>query len=101
MKHFDPTVYVAAGIVVFGAVVHATNQFKLARKDDRPFNWIDAFILIPTSVFSGGMFGFFSTLMSSNIMHLYIACGVGSFLGMAGLNALAERVLPILLSKKP
>lgn len=91
---------VAFGIVVFGSIVHATNQFKLARDSDRPFTLMDAVILIPTSVFSGGMFGFFASLMSDNTVHLFIACGVGSFLGMAGLNLLAERVLSVLLAKR-
>jgi hypothetical protein len=88
----------AFGIVVFGALAHATNQFKLARSCKKDFTLLDFLILLPLSVFSGGMFGFVASLLSENMIHLYIACGTGSFLGIAGLNALTERVLKFMTS---
>jgi len=100
MKYLNETMLVALLITVFGSIVHATNQYKLSRSTDRPMTLVDVLILLPTSIFSGGMFGLFATLVSSNQTHLFIACGTGSFLGVVGLNAIAERVLMMLLSKK-
>lgn len=99
-QHPDYLTYLyALGITIFGAVVHATNQYKIARKQKEPWTLLDFLILLPTSVFSGGMGGFIAVLISDNVVHLFIACGIFSFLGVAGLNAISERILQVMVKK--
>ena len=83
-------------LVFFGAAVHATNHLRIARVEHKPFTMVDWMILIPTSAFSGLVFGLLARLMSDNDIHLMLACSIGSFLGLAGLNKIADIVLTIL-----
>ena len=102
MKYFDETLIVAGLISVFGSIVHATNQYKLRRASDRPMTVWDWLILLPINIFSALMFGMSASLFTHNPVHLFIACGTGAFLGVAGLSLLTEKVLQFLLTfKKP
>ena len=91
---------IAVGIAVFGAAVHATNQLRIARIKGDSFTLIDFAILFPIALLSGLMFGLASQLISDNPIHLMLSAGTGAFLGIAGLNKVADIVLTILLRGK-
>lgn len=87
---------VTASCVLFGAVVHATAQFKLARdRNDETFTWVDFAILIPLSTFSGGIFGIFASIYFLDQRVIILAASMGAFLGIAGLNKLAVVLLDL------
>lgn len=97
VKDTDFELYViAAAITFFGAVVHATNQLRIARKNNASWTWTDFVILVPVSAFSGLIFGLFARLTSDNDIHLMLACGIGAFLGIAGLNRIAEIFIAVM-----
>lgn len=89
----------AAGIIVFGAIVHATNQLKIARTNKEPFTVVDFIVLLPISMFSGAIFGLVATLATDATTHIVLASGIGSFLGLAGLNRVADIVLNALVKR--
>ena len=100
MKYINETFVIAGLISIFGAIVHATNQYKLRRSYDRPMAFIDWLILLPINIFSALMFGLAASLITQDPIHLFIACGTGAFLGVTGLNALTQHVLTFLLNFK-
>ncbi len=102
MKNFlDERILILASafIICLGAVVHATNQFRVARKKKEEFTKADFFILLPISVFSGLIFGLMIYYFTDNHVLIILSSGVGSFLGIAGLNRVAHSFLLFLASK--
>ncbi|WP_299077895.1 hypothetical protein [uncultured Paraglaciecola sp.] len=91
---------IALAIAMFGAAVHATNQLRLARKKGDLFTAIDFLILFPIALLSGLLFGLASQLISDNPIHLMLSAGTGAFLGIAGLNKIADVVLTALVRGK-
>lgn len=87
---------ISIAIGFFGAAVHATNQLRIARKTGEVFTIVDFAILFPTALFSALLFGLLSQLLSSNPIHLMLAAGTGAFLGITGLNKVADIVLTVL-----
>lgn len=83
-------------MVFFGAAVHATNQLRVAKKNREAFTLADWLILFPTAAFSGLIFGLLSRLLSDNDLHLMLAASIGAFLGLAGLNKVADIVVQML-----
>lgn len=92
-----------AAVVFFGAVVHATSQLKVARDAGKEFNKIDFIILVTIASFSGLVFGLAATLFFQNDVMIILSSAIGAFLGMAGLNRLANVILEVLTTraKKP
>jgi hypothetical protein len=88
---------IAIALAFFGAVVHATNQLRIARKYGDSFGFIDVAILLPTCIFSGLLFGLLAQLMSDNPIHLMLSVSTGAFLGIAGLNKVADAVLSMII----
>lgn len=99
----DPDSYkylMAALLALFGAIVHATNQLRVARANDEPFTFVDWIILFPTALFAGVVFGLMAQLTTDNAIHLMLAVSTGAFLGLAGLNKVADRVLAALTKER-
>lgn len=80
-------------IIVFGALAHATAQLKIARDSKLPFTFPDFIILSFLGAFAGLMFLFLGKLSTENETLLFLLTGMGSFLGVAGLNYLSTWVL--------
>ena len=81
-------------IIIFGAVVHATAQLKIARDTDNDkFTWIDFVILLPLSIFAGWVFVIVSSLFFTGDAHQWLAGAMGSFMGITGLNRLFNNLL--------
>ena len=96
-KNSEFLVYILTAIFVFfGAAVHATNQLRIAKKNKETFSIFDWMILFPTAAFSGLIFGLLSKLLSDNDLHLMLAASIGAFLGLAGLNKIADIVVQML-----
>jgi len=91
---------IAMGIAFFGAAVHATNQLRLARKNDEKFTVTDWAILFPTALFAGLFFGLLAQLVTDDPIYLMTSVATGSFLGIAGLNAGANVFLDILVKSR-
>lgn len=88
------------GIVFFGAIVHATSKLKMARDKKKEFTILDFLILIPLSAFSGLIFGLIGILfMPENQYAIMLFSGIGSFLGMAGLNKISNVFLEVIASR--
>ena len=91
---------IAILIVIFGAIVHASVQLKTAReRKDSSFTTLDFFILIPISAFAGLIFGLVASLFFDSEIAVLLSSGVGSFLGIAGLNKMSNTILDILVSR--
>tara|TARA_R110000851_G_scaffold96046_3_gene208439 strand:+ start:934 stop:1251 length:318 start_codon:yes stop_codon:yes gene_type:complete len=88
------------GIVVFGAIVHATAQLKVARDNNRVFTGVDFLILSTIASFSGMIFGLAASVYFTNIVMVALFAGVGAFLGMAGLNRLSNFLLDVLIQSR-
>ena len=99
MKLSLAEILVALAMVIFGAIVHATAQLKLARDKSQPFTVTDFAILVPIAIFSGTMFGLLSTFFFSEITPIILFSSLGAFLGIAGLNRLANAGLEFLTYK--
>lgn len=87
-------------IIIFAAIVHATVQLKLARENkDINFTATDFFILIPISAFAGLIFGLVSSLFFDSEVAVWLSSGIGSFLGIAGLNKISTAFLEFLIAR--
>lgn len=94
-----PEVYQALillGVIVFGSIVHATSQLKISRDAKTNFTKIDFLILFILALFAGGVFGLIATILFEQQYLVILFSAVGSFLGMAGLNRVANILLDIL-----
>lgn len=87
------------GVILFGAIVHATSQLKIARDEQKEFTKVDFFILTVIASFAGLVFGLLSTLIFEDQVVVILFSAVGAFLGMAGLNKLSNILLQVLVSK--
>ena len=87
------------GVVIFGAIVHATSQLKIARDEQREFTKVDFFILTIIASFAGLIFGLLATLFFDNEIVVILFSAIGAFLGMAGLNKISSILLQVLTSK--
>jgi len=89
-------------VVVFGAVVHATAKLKIARdnRDDR-FNHVDFIVLFIVASFAGMVFSFLARFYFENEYIINFCASIGSFLGIAGVNAVGQAFLEILIAKLP
>jgi len=90
---------VSLGIILLGSIVHATNQLRIAREKKVPFTKADFYILLPISAFAGIIFGLTVLLFTENPYLIMLSSGIGSFLGIAGLNKVAQSLLLFLVSK--
>ena len=92
--------FILTGLVILtGAFVHSTNKMRIARENNEEFTWVDFFVLMPTSAFSGLVFGLFVMLFTSNIILLLLSAAIGSWLGVVGLNSIAKGFLATILKK--
>lgn len=102
MKFLLPEMYqilIVLAFIIFGALVHATSQLKVSRDAHKEFTAMDFIILSVIAAFAGTIFGLIALLLFESIIMVLICAGVGAFLGMAGLNKLANAVLEFLVSK--
>lgn len=106
MKHLSTeimtllyTIAIPLGIVIFGALVHATAQLKIARDKKESFTFSDFVILFVIAAFSGTIIGMSSTLFFDSQTAITLSAGIGAFLGMAGVNAVANAFLSMLVNK--
>lgn len=89
-----------ASIVVFGAIVHATAQLKMAREKKEIFTIADFLILWIIALFSGVMFGLLANwFFEGELTPILLFAGTGSFLGLVGINKLANFVVDLLMVK--
>lgn len=87
-----------AAIVVFGAVVHATVQLKVARDtEDHSFTRTDFLILIPIAIFSGMVFAFMGDIFFQDPRIVNLCASIGAFLGIAGINKVSEAILEFII----
>jgi len=93
------TIAIPLGIVIFGALVHATAQLKVARDKQQVFTFADFVILFVIAAFSGTIIGLTSTLFFDSQTAITLSAGIGAFLGMAGVNAVSNAFLKMLVGK--
>jgi hypothetical protein len=101
---FKPTpehvqILITMGVIIFGAIVHATAQLKIARETNSEFEFMDFAILTVIASFSGLVFGLFSTFFFDSEVAVILASAIGAFLGMAGLNKIASIFLDLLVAR--
>lgn len=87
-------------IILFGAIAHATAQLKLARDNKQKFTRVDYFILTTIASFSGIIFGVSASVYFEDVKLVSLFAGIGAFLGMAGLNKLANFLLDVLTQSR-
>ena len=87
------------GMAFFGAIVHATAKLKIANDTNEDFNYKDFIILAFLALFAGIIFGLISTLFFTDIVVVIVFTALGSFLGITGLNKIANIFLEILIKK--
>lgn len=92
-------ILILAGVTLFGAIVHATAQLKVARDNKKQFETVDFVILTVIAAFAGLVFGLFATFFFDNEVAVILSSAIGAFLGMAGLNKVAAIFLDFLVSK--
>lgn len=93
------TVAVPALVILFGALVHATAQLKVAREKQEAFTITDFIIQFVIAAFSGMIAGMTSALFFDSELMIALCAGIGAFLGMAGVNAIANAFLQMLVSR--
>lgn len=77
-------------VILFGAIVHATMQLQVARKNKEPFTFVDFLILLVIASFAGWLFGTVSSIYFADPRIVHVATGVGAVMGVAGINTVAE-----------
>jgi len=87
------------GVILFGAIVHATSQLKIARDENKEFTRIDFFILTIIASFAGLVFGMSATLFFEREVVVILFSAIGAFLGMVGLNKISSVLLQVLFSR--
>jgi hypothetical protein len=89
-------VMIAAAVVVFFAIVHATSQLKVHREQSLDFDLIDFAVLMIIGCGSGALFGLGAILIwENNFVAIVLLSAVGAVSGMAGLNKFASIMLDI------
>lgn len=83
-------------VVLFGSIVHATAQLKVHRDKDLEFTAADFGILFIIATFSGMIFGMLAMLIWTSTLIVSLFSAVGAFLGMAGLNKIANILLEVI-----
>lgn len=99
---FLPELYfmlIVFGVIIFGAIVHATSQLKIARDTKVEFTKIDFIILTIIASFAGLIFGLLASLFFETQIVVILFSAIGAFLGMAGLNKISNILLNALVSK--
>lgn len=86
------------GVGVFGAIAHATSQLKIARDGNQPYGWLDFLINFVIATFSGMLFGVVSNELLSSFNWTLFFTATGAFLGLVGLNKLAQVALDLLVA---
>ena len=84
------------GVILFGAIVHATAQLKVHKDTHQEFDFMDFIILTIIACFSGLVFGLTSSLFFENQIVVILFSAIGAFLGMAGLNRVSNTLLEVL-----
>ncbi len=79
--------------IVFGAIANAMMEIKKAREEDEKFNWVDWLVSFSIAMFSGLVFTLSAGGLGATGMSLGLAGSVGAFLGVKGLNKVADNVL--------
>lgn len=93
------SILIIIGVILFGAIVHATSQLKLARDKNQEFTGVDFLILMVIASFAGLVFGLIATLFyADNHIIIILFSAIGAFLGMAGLNKISNILLDFLTS---
>jgi len=90
---------IVIGVILFGAIVHATSQLKIARDTKVEFSKADFIILTVIASFAGLIFGLIATMFFDSQVAVILFSAVGAFLGMAGLNKISNILLNVLVSK--
>ena len=91
--------FLAGGMCFFGASVHVANQRLLLAKKGTPASTGDCIALYITALFAGMVFGLIAIMTSDNIIHFFLATSTGSFLGIAGLTKITDRIVDMLVKK--
>ena len=86
-------------IVICGAITHAVAQWQIARREKTDFGFVDFCILMLMAGFSGWVSGQLASLFYDNQSLIFLSAGVGAFLGITGLNIIANAVLSVLTNK--
>lgn len=79
--------------VVLGAIANAMMEIKTARDEGERFNWIDFGVSFFIAIFSGMVFTLSAGGLGATGMSLGLAGSIGAFLGVKGLNKVADNVL--------
>lgn len=85
--------------VLFGALVHATAQLKIHRDRKELFTFADFCILFFIAAFSGTVIGMSATVVFESQTLITLSAGIGAFLGMAGVNAVANAFLDLIVNR--
>lgn len=87
---------IAASVVVFFAIVHATSQLKVHREQSLDFDLIDFLILMIIGCGSGALFGFGALMLfADSFISIILMSAIGAVSGMAGLNKFASIMLDV------
>lgn len=92
MQEYKDWLYLGL-IIVFGAISHATKMAVMRKEGGIDLNWIDWLIALPTAMFSGLLFTLGAQYVSQDIVFHGLSGGIGAFLGLQGLNKLADVAL--------
>lgn len=89
-------------LLIFSATAHAMLQWKRAKDFKEEFTMLDFAIAMIISGFAGMMFGLGAAYLLEDKLAILWLSGMGAFLGLRGLNRLADVALDVLMrSKKP
>lgn len=85
-------------VVIFGAIVHATSQFKASRENNTDFTRVDFLILFIIACFSWLIFWLIAIIFFSNVIRIILASAIGSFTWLIGLNKVSKVLLDLVAS---
>jgi hypothetical protein len=88
-------------VAVSFAIVHATAQLKLAREDQKDYEWLDFVINFTIPVGSGSLAGTLAYTVpwfNQQIAWIIFFTASGSIMGLTGLNRLGKLALNVLTS---
>lgn len=93
--------YIIIGVtILFGAIVHATAQLKNNRDNNKEFTIVDFAILFIIACFSGMVFGLVALMFNFGMVQIILSSAIGAFMGLVGLDKVANMILDLILTKK-
>ncbi len=90
---YSELLMISAAWIVGGATAHGLYQWQSSRQAGAVYSLLDFVISFALAIFSGVVFAFAAQQITTDPEQIYITCSMGAFMGVRGINSIANIVL--------